>query len=190
MGRLIAHTDGATYIFGMLPAFSEFVARSRSRAGARLLVWGGSLALLIQPFAATNRWPALLLGPLFICLSVLFLTRLESGLVATLHIVLVGLAAWMDRFPASAGADILVVYSVNLLVVVAIASVKSTHLRRPTPSLQDDIDGPDVLAVCAWCSRIEDTETNRWISLEEFAKEQSESTISHAICPDCCKRWG
>lgn len=45
-----------------------------------------------------------------------------------------------------------------------------------------------LLPVCSWCKKIRSTES-RWMSLEDYIKEEKHARISHTICPDCAKKY-
>lgn len=44
-----------------------------------------------------------------------------------------------------------------------------------------------VIRVCAWCRKARH-ETGRWISLEDYVRQESEADLSPDLCPDCERR--
>ena len=45
-----------------------------------------------------------------------------------------------------------------------------------------------LIAICAWCNRIRD-ERGLWEQLERFIELHSEAKFTHAMCPDCLRKF-
>ncbi len=45
-----------------------------------------------------------------------------------------------------------------------------------------------LLPVCAWCKKIRDDQhQDRWLPLDQYVSEHTDSQVTHGICPSCMK---
>ena len=45
-----------------------------------------------------------------------------------------------------------------------------------------------LIPICAWCKRVRDDE-GYWKQVELYISEHSEASFTHAICPECKRKW-
>lgn len=81
----------------------------------------------------------------------------------------------IDSTPRSIDAERL-----QILEVLRDAVVANLELRRL--ARRPDAE-PDMLSLCAWCTRVRDTREQDWVYPDEFLQRHND--VSHSICESC-----
>jgi len=80
------------------------------------------------------------------------------------------------------------------VVVLALSRLKLSYERQKNliRELREATDEVKVLSglipICAWCKKIRD-DKGYWQQVETYITEHSEASFTHAICPECKKKW-